>query len=286
MEKETLIFSESRHTWPLHRRAWAVLREQGLEGVKSKTAWYWSVARALGACGTVAFLLKERMARLFKWSEYSLYSKQSRWPLICRANSSDRDVFAQMFILREYDCLTEVKPPRLIIDGGANVGYSSAYFLSRYPTAKVLAVEPDTRNFKQLQRNLAPFGERAQLLEAGIWSHRANLVVSIGEYRDGREWATQVRECRFGEKPDVQAVSVGDLLEMSGHDFIDILKLDIEGSEVEVFARNYEKWLDKVGIFVVELHDEECERAFYAAMKELGPVKISQSYEVAVVTTR
>jgi len=44
----------------------------------------------------------------------------------------------------------------LIIDAGANVGYSSVYFLSNFPNCRVIAIEPDGDNFASLQKNLAP----------------------------------------------------------------------------------------------------------------------------------
>jgi len=57
-------------------------------------------------------------------------------------------------------------------------------------------------------------------------------------------------------------------LEQSDFEYIDILKLDIEGAEKELFADNTELWLPKVNIVVIELHDwlqEGCSQAFYAA---------------------
>lgn len=53
-------------------------------------------------------------------------------------------------------------------------------------------------------------------------------------------------------------------------DFIDILKMDIEGSEKNVFE-NAKDWIDKVGMITVELHDRicmGCSRAFYLASRE------------------
>ena len=81
----------------------------------------------------------------------------------------------------------------LIIDCGANIGCSSAYFLSRYPACRVIAVEADAENCAELRRNLAPCdGTRAEVLQAGIWPHPAQLVVAESSYRDGRAWTRQV----------------------------------------------------------------------------------------------
>ena len=38
---------------------------------------------------------------------------------------------------------------------------------------------------------------------------------------------------------------------------IDILKLDIEGAEYEVFSRNYESWIHRVEVIIVECADKD-----------------------------
>jgi len=36
---------------------------------------------------------------------------------------------------------------------------------------------------------------------------------------------------------------------------IDLLKIDIEGAEKELFSTNYESWLPKTKVLYIELHD-------------------------------
>ena len=84
-------------------------------------------------------------------------------PLWARTRSTDLSVFEAIFSEREYECLNLIDGD-LILDLGANVGYSSAYFLSRYRKSPVVAVEPDPDNFAILQRNLAPYVSRANVI--------------------------------------------------------------------------------------------------------------------------
>ena len=51
------------------------------------------------------------------------------------------EVFKAIFIRRNYRFPVDINP-KLIIDGGAYVGYSSIYFSLKYPQAKIIAVEP------------------------------------------------------------------------------------------------------------------------------------------------
>ena len=156
------------------------------------------------------------------------------------------------------------------MDCGANVGYTSVYFLERFPNATVLAVEPEDSNFEMLRRNVAPYGNRGQALRAAICSRETGLKVVKGWW--GREWATQVRECRVDENSDVNAISVGKLLERAGCEHVDILKVDIEGSEAIVFAENYDEWIHRVKAFLIELHDERSHKAFFTALNTSGGV--------------
>ena len=72
-----------------------------------------------------------------------LTSRDLRHPVWCRPTTSDFHVFDQVFLEREFSALDDLTDVRWIIDGGANVGYASAWFLSRFPLARVAAVEPD-----------------------------------------------------------------------------------------------------------------------------------------------
>lgn len=192
-----------------------------------------------------------------------------------RAQTSDRYVLYQIFIDREYRCLDHVKEPGLIIDCGANVGYASAYFLQRYPKAHVIAVEPDSGNFALLRQNVQQYSNRCTLLQSGVWSKSTGLVVERGGLD---EWAYTVREAREGEKADLQAVDIGSLLARSGHDRISILKVDIEGSESEVFRQA--AWLEKVDHLVIEIHGPECERVVMQAIN--GRAKPTRCEELTV----
>ncbi|MBI1761471.1 MAG: FkbM family methyltransferase [Acidobacteria bacterium] len=281
--------SKGRHTWPLYQRVLAVWREGGLVKVSSRLCDYQARASRLGIWGALAFLLKERFWQIIASlgykprAVYRLYTKLCDYPLFCRFDSSDREVFKHIFIHEEYSCISDQAQPRLIIDGGANVGYSSAYFLSRFPLAHVIAVEPDSGNFAILERNLAAYKDRVTLINAGIWSHETGLIVCRGSYKDGKEWSTQVRECRNGEAPDVRAVDIGVILENANWKGkpLDILKLDIERSEAIVFSSNYQGWIKNVKSFVIELHDETCERVFYSAL-EFGDFTFSTVGDMTV----
>jgi FkbM family methyltransferase len=184
--------------------------------------------------------------------------------------SSDLQVFDQMFIFEEYSVLRELDEPSLVLDLGANVGFSAAYFLSVFPKARIVAVEPDERNVAICRANLAPYGDRVLLLHGAVWSRVATLGLLKGTYGDGREWATQVGELSEEESTStgVQAWDVGSIIHMSGGGSVDLLKVDIEGAELSVFGESAGSWLHSIRNISIELHGKDCEKVFFAALKD------------------
>lgn len=250
------------------------------------------IRRRLGWRGAVTYLLYERLANLSgmcMWHRrlsnsegtYSLSVRNIQHPILCRPKTSDRWAFGQVFVRQEYGSLPTNMDPAVIIDCGANVGYTSVDFLSRFPHARIIAVEPDERSFEILQRNLAPYGDRARAIHAALWSTSGGLKLRRPSDQFKNEWASWVSPCEPGELPDTMAIDLNALMEREDVSHIGILKIDIEGAEAEVFTRNYDSWIDKVDVFLIELHGAECEEIFQRTLHRM-PYSFSQHGEVTI----
>ncbi len=224
------------------------------------------VSGPFGFNEAVADLWTHFMKFLLKGHRHYARFSDYPYPICQRLGTSDDRVFEQVFGDRQYACMDDTANVKVIMDCGANIGLASLYFLNRFPEAFVVAIEPDGGNFKICKLNLKPYRHRTRLLHSGVWSHQTGLKVLRGLYGDGREWATQVSEIRDGEMPDIMGMDIGSVSKDLSLDRIDILKIDIERSEVEVFSKNYENWLCKVRNLVIELHDKECENVFFRAL--------------------
>ena len=180
-------------------------------------------------------------------------------PLCLRLNSSDGDVFRQIFVEHEYKALNNLLDVQLIIDCGANIGLSSVYFLNKFKNSKVVAVEPDPNNYSHLKKNLRMYSDRTVLINKGIWSHPVQLIKSNEKFRDCRDWSVQVREfnSNFDSRENIiKGIDIGTILKLSGYNRISILKIDIEGAESILFSKNYKNWLGQVDSIAIELHDD------------------------------
>lgn len=180
-------------------------------------------------------------------------------PVQLRLGTTDLDIYEQVLVKQEYAAFNDLSP-RLIVDCGANVGYSSAYFLSRFSAASVIAVEPFPASTEQCRQNLRPYGDRAKVHQAAVWGADTGLV--LDHVYAGHEWAVKVRPAQPAETASVQGLSIPSLT--IGE--IDILKIDIEGSEVELFGDTAEVWLPRVRNIAIELHGKECRDVFLARM--------------------
>src|SRR5262245_60653570 len=239
--------------------------------------------RVLGWVGAVKYLIEGKRDK--PNSVFRVHPRWSMHPLFGRRYSSDLDVFDQIFIQREYECLDDLREVGLVIDCGANVGYSSAYFLSHHPKSRIIAVEPDPENFAMLRRNLAPYGTRVTLIHAGVWSHTTRLALSECRYRDGLEWSRQVRVFEPGDMEAIEGVDIGTLLKFSGQNRISLLKVDVEGVEKVIFSANYQSWLGRVDAIAIELHDDstfgDATGAFFTAIEGRG-FNVSHSGELTI----
>lgn len=182
-----------------------------------------------------------------------------RWPdglrsgVLGRNGTTDSRVFKQIFGEDEYQCVEPREDPEWIVDLGANVGYSSVYFLNRFRSARIVALEPDRSNYAMLRRNLIPYGARATAHCSAIWSSTDRLKAREEHFRGGGEWARQFQADPEGT---VAAVDMHWILHRHQIDVLSILKMDIEGAEVEIFKAVDLSWLDRVKMLVIEIHDD------------------------------
>jgi FkbM family methyltransferase len=167
-----------------------------------------------------------------------------------RAKTSDLAVFQQIVVDREQQ-VELAAAPRTIVDAGANIGLASAVWAARYPEARILAIEPDAGNFALLRRNTRRY-PGVTAVRAGLWCRGGHVRI---ENPEAEPWAFRVGEADAGDASAVVALTVGDAIGSLGGDRIDVLKLDIEGAELDIFSAADLGWLDRVGTIVVELHD-------------------------------
>lgn len=178
-------------------------------------------------------------------------------------SSSDVQVMDQVFASKEYLPLVEEISKRgyankihFIMDAGANVGYTTVYLKAYFPDADVVAIEPDDGNTLQATKNfrLNHF-DNIKVIQGGIWSKDTWLELKK-DHSDEKEWSYYVVEC--SQPSGLKGFSIESVLSESGYRDIDLLKIDIEGSEKELFKDDsaIDPVMSKTKFLAIEIHDE------------------------------
>jgi FkbM family methyltransferase len=185
--------------------------------------------------------------------------------LSLRIPSTDVLLYRQIFERAEY-AVPVSRPPRVIVDAGANVGLSAVYFAHRFPDARIIAIEPEAHNFALLASNVADYPNVIPV-KAALW--HTNTVVDLFDPGLG-PWGYVVghrADCPGAWRQFTDAVTLDKVIHTHGLDRIDLLKMDIEGAEREVLA-DPSPWIDRVDALIVELHERKkagCGAAFEQA---------------------
>lgn len=177
-----------------------------------------------------------------------------------RPNGRDREVIIQNLIRNEYDKkINEPIGNGFIIDAGAYIGDVSCYFASKYP-CKVIALEPNNNSFNFALKNTSLYPQ-ITLLNKGLWYKEAKLIVR------GEGTGCEVVETDESTY-DISGISIPDLVKEYNINIIEILKIDIEGSEEAIFAEDIISWINIVKIILIEIHSESGKELIIKKLKQ------------------
>jgi FkbM family methyltransferase len=186
-------------------------------------------------------------------------------PVSVRCGTADASTFEKIFVWNDYD-LDYPVGVNSVIDAGANIGLSAVYFATRFPDATVVAIEPQSENFRLLERNTERY-PKVVPLRAALWCDDTTLGLSNPDDRvDSYQYSPDA------EQETVPALKMTSVLSRFDMPRADVLKIDIEGAETAVFAKRPE-WVDRVGMFIIELHSAEARDAFTSATSTLDAVR-------------
>jgi FkbM family methyltransferase len=149
--------------------------------------------------------------------------------------------------------LAEGKKP-VIVDCGGHIGLSALWFASRFPDALIYSVEPDSANFKLLQKNVAAYPNITPV-NGGIWNESCRLEVTNPGSGSASFRVREMAECgAAGQSTGLRGYSIEEIAAQGKGSELFLVKMDIEGAESQVFKEPTE-WLKTVSVLIIELHD-------------------------------
>ncbi|HEV2029127.1 MAG TPA: FkbM family methyltransferase [Candidatus Dormibacteraeota bacterium] len=140
-----------------------------------------------------------------------------------------------------------------IVDVGAHVGSFTIWAALRSPMAKLLAIEPNPETYPILLRNLLDNGlqDRATAVNSAVGGGSGVAELELTEHSLG----TRLARSRTGS-PTVTVQKLEQLLADAGMDAVDVLKMDCEGMEYEVFETIRPDQLRLIKSIACEYHPE------------------------------
>lgn len=218
------------------------------------------------------FIKNRKKINLYNlWKIYSLKGEIGKlisiklnnisYPIIARSGTSDLSLIYSILLKYEYPYFKDYSP-KIIIDVGANIGISSIYFKNCYPDCRIFAIEPESSNCIIFRQNMMPYNEVNLLCGALHSDSKVKLDILDDKAEKYSFKMIQASESR------IPTFSINEIVAKYDIKKIDILKIDIEGSEKDVFEKNLE-WLSITDNIFIELHDHYREGCSQALIKAL-----------------
>lgn len=135
---------------------------------------------------------------------------------------------------------------KTLLDLGANIGLASAWFALAYPGISIDAYEPNPRVFRLLEKNLSQF-PNARAFEKALDAKEGTVAFNQSEHT----LASSVFAAQKSSAIRVEATTLDSAIERMGGS-VDLIKIDIEGSEFEVLKHS--KKLEQVRAIIGEAH--------------------------------
>jgi FkbM family methyltransferase len=187
--------------------------------------------------------------------------------IFLRTSDGDLDIFYEIFWDRIYNLPESYFDQfNLIVDLGSHTGLSAIFFLSKSKSAKVICVEPETRNYELLLVNLEREILEGRIIpvQAAVSDSEGHVSINLAPLKYNN---SIYKAARDGDSVD--SVSLNGLLSKLRIDHIDLLKIDIEGSEKLLFAAETQ-WLAKVDHVIIEIHSETDKKMCFEALVSRG----------------
>ncbi len=220
--------------------------------------------------------LAYRFQNIYTYFKYrTLQKKYGKLDL--RILDSDLRVFKQIFLDQVYYFFPEDFDPKIIVDAGANVGFSSIWFADKFPNSKIISIEPEANNFLLLEKNIKNY-KNIIPLNSGLWYKDGFLDLVSGT--TGSWGFETIEKTKNLDSNTVKSVSINTICREFEIDSIDLLKIDIEGAETDLFSNHPQEWLNKVKILMIETHERKRKGStdlIFRIMKEEGFARFETS---------
>ena len=161
--------------------------------------------------------------------------------------------------IHPFDCMPKDINVHWILDVGANVGDVSIAAMQSYHTCKVICFEPVKQTYKLLEQNLMPYSDRVILFNQALSDENGFGEINLTTFNGANsilpqskfhQFFTHVREIG---KEMITLAKLDEIAEKFPTDYIDIMKIDVEGYELNVLNGGRKFIKDHVDTIIIEI---------------------------------
>lgn len=153
--------------------------------------------------------------------------------------------------------LTEA--PAYVLDLGSNIGLTIAHYETMWPEAVIIGYEMDLTNYLLAKKNVS----RSVVYHVGIAGE--NGARQYSQHEDTSAFSL-LNESSYGVWTTCWSLDYAlDIAIPESEAIIDFVKMDVEGTELEIFKSD-NKWSDRVKSILVEVHNGKMQEAWYALL--------------------
>ena len=202
--------------------------------------------------------------------------------IFCITEAEAAALYREIFVQRCWlDGGIQLREGGVVVDAGANIGISALFFHRQFPKLRFLCYEPAPQPFAALSRNVEEHGLDAICRQVAlgarphlaIMTYYPQVTAMSGLYADpGREAGITriyLQNCGF-DKGDIDEIvppeyvtapiatevrTLSAEIRDAGVDHIDLLKIDVEKSELDLLAGIDQPTWDLIRQVAVEVHD-------------------------------
>ena len=181
--------------------------------------------------------------------------------------------------LHPFDQVPKNIEAKLVLDIGANIGDVTLAALKTYPECRVICFEPVDTTFQILKKRLAPYADRVTIFREALSSVNREGEINITSFHGANSIETQ-SQMHSTLNPHVYEVGrqrislscLDDIAQQFPNKEIDIMKIDVEGHELDVISGGWNFIQNNVDTIIVEaslMRDPSWDRQSFVDMFSL-----------------
>lgn len=215
------------------------------------------------------------------WWDYIFYKIgiSKKYPIIFKCNNNVivevpkrllhtfKEVFFDDFYIKYISPSQLKNQPVNILDIGANTGYFSLLMFAKHPKSKIIAFEPIPENYELLQKHKAMNSAKDfTIVNKAVYGDSGNIKLQYNSEDSFTTGASVFNNTLGNDEIEVETITLPEIIDTYKLNTIQILKMDCEGAEYNIFYNCPEKYFSYIRYIALECHNGETKKENITAL--------------------